>query len=186
MAVLLFFLLFTSVLCENPYSFYMFENVESSMKLFNQEIQFLEELQDYKSVLEDTKQIIEDIKFHQPKDLLNPIDSTYRLYKNVFEVKLKLYKNFQRLKKFKFSPLNVTLNDYYGALNGILLLQDTYEFDINKLLIGSIEFIDHENNFQRFQSFEKLQIEDLIEIAKIAKEKKLYDKAILFMQTSNR
>ena len=101
-------------------------------------------------------------------------------------MKWKISEKLKKLRNFKFSQLNVTSNDYKGALNGLLLLQDTYEFDISQTLNGNIEFIDHENNYQKFQSYEKLQVEDLIEIAKIAKDKKLFDKSVLFMQVANR
>ena len=91
------------------------------------------------------------------------------------------------MKNFQWSKLNVTLQDYKGALNGLLLLQDTYEFDISKVATdGSIEFLDHENNYQKFQSIEKLKAEDLLEIAKVARNKKLFDRAIQFMQVANR
>ena len=74
MAVLLFLLLFTqSVHSENPFSFYLFENVEGTSKLFSQEIQLLQELREYKVVLEDLHENMASVKFHQPKDLLNPI-----------------------------------------------------------------------------------------------------------------
>ena len=81
MAVLLFLLLFTqSVHSENPYSFYLFENVEGTSKLFNQEIQLLEELKEYKSGLKVLQENMASIKFHIPKDLLNPIGNLIILY----------------------------------------------------------------------------------------------------------
>ena len=189
MAVFHWFLfLWTFVSCEdNPYSFHLFENMEGTVKLFNQEKVLVEELQSYQLVLKDMHKVMSELKFHVAKDPLNPIDAAYRLNTNVKIVKEKLLEKLKIMKNFQWRELNVTVQDYKGALNGLLLLQDTYEFDINKVVTdGSIEFIDHENNYQKFQSIEKLTPEDLLEIAKVAKDKKLFDRAIQFMQVANR
>ena len=189
MAVFHWFLFLLSfVWCEdNPYSFNLFENMEGTVKLFNQEKLLIEELQRYQLVLQDLHKVMSELKFHIAKDPLNPIDATYRLNTNVKIVKEKLLKRLKNMKNFQWSKLNVTLQDYKGALNGLLLLQDTYEFDISKVATdGSIEFLDHENNYQKFQSIEKLKAEDLLEIAKVARNKKLFDRAIQFMQVANR
>ena len=74
-----------------------------------------------------------------------------------------------------------------GALNGILLLQDTYDFDVQSAVAkGTIEYMDHENQIKILKSGEKLVKSDLIDLSKVAKEKNLYDKAIMFMQEANK
>ena len=187
MAVFLILFLVSFVQCENPYSFHLFENVEGTVKLFHQEQRLIEELQSYHLVLQHMHKLMNELKFHQTKDPLNPIDASYRMKTNVFDVKRKLYERLKIMKSFPWSPLNVTLQDYQGALNGLLLLQDTYEFDIDKTVTeGSIEFIDHENQYQKFEGIERLKPEDLFAIAKVAKQKKLFDRAIQFMEVANR
>ena len=47
---------------------------------------------------------------------------------------------------------------------------------------GTIEYIDHENQYRVLNPGMKLRKSDLIDLAKTAKEKNLYDKAIIFMQ----
>ena len=79
--------------------------------------------------------------------------------------------------------LNPLFMIFLGALNGILLLQDTYEFDVNSAISkGTIEYIDHENHYKILNPGKKLRKSDLIDLAKISKKKNLYDKAIIFMQ----
>ena len=46
--------------------------------------------------------------------------------------------------------------------------------------------MDHENQIKILKSGEKLVKSDLIDLSKMAKEKNLYDKAIMFMQEANK
>ena len=46
---------------------------------------------------------------------------------------------------------------------------------------GTIEYMDHENQIKILKSGEKLVKSDLIDLSKVAKEKNLYDKAIMFI-----
>ena len=68
-----------------------------------------------------------------------------------------------------------------------MLLQDTYDFDVQSAVAkGTIEYMDHENQIKILKSGEKLVKSDLIDLSKVAKEKNLYDKAIMFMQEANK
>ena len=67
------------------------------------------------------------------------------------------------------------------------MLQDTYDFDVQSAVAkGTIEYMDHENQIKILKSGEKLVKSDLIDLSKMAKEKNLYDKAIMFMQEANK
>ena len=67
------------------------------------------------------------------------------------------------------------------------MLQDTYDFDVQSAVAkGTIEYMDHENQIKILKSGEKLVKSDLIDLSKVAKEKNLYDKAIMFMQEANK
>ena len=61
-------------------------------------------------------------------------------------------------------------------------MQDTYEFDVNSAVTkGTIEYFDHENNFNVLEAGQKLDKNGLLDLAKRAKEKNLYDKSIIYM-----
>ena len=76
-------------------------------------------------MLEEHKRLVQYVKknWHQPKSLLNPIDSYKRLSQNVFGAKQILQETLTKLTKFKLEKFNSTSKDYQGALNGLLLLQ---------------------------------------------------------------
>jgi len=175
---------------ENPYSFYLFENNEGCVRTFKSELQAVEQLKDYKILLtEYKKQLIYAMKnWHHSKSLHNPIDSYKRLVVNFYSTKKILYDNLTKLSKFKLNNrFNSTSKDYEGALNGILLLQDTYDFDVQSAVAkGTIEYMDHENQIRILKSGVKLVKSDLIDLSKVAKEKNLYDKAIMFIMEANK
>ena len=178
-------------LCEdsNPYSFYLFENAESCVKTFNSELQLVQQLKSYRKLLNETKQLLH--MFHHPKSWTNPIDSVLTLKDNFFNFKNALLTKFELVNAVK-QQLELSLNlasvqDFHGALNGILLLQDTYEFDIHAASTsGNLEYFELDQNLRIIPGGEKLQKKDLIQLATLAQEKKLYDKAILFLKEATR
>ena len=82
---------------------------------------------------------------------------------------------------------NTTEQDFQGALNGILLLQDTYDFDVQSANSrGTIDYVNHENQLISLEAGETLKKEDLVKLAKLAKERKMFDRAINYMLTAIR
>ena len=142
------FVIFITIWCkikcdaeeENPYSFHLFENIEGSIKTFKTELKLLKILKEYQTKLFQIKK-----HFKSSLTFLNfkynsqtPIQSFQFLIKN-YDFKLFCHENFEKLRHFGENitnqwqyRLNTTQKDYVGALNGLLLLQDTYGFQVNK------------------------------------------------------
>lgn len=156
------------------------------MKTFKSELQLVQQLKNYKNLLLETRTIL--LKFHHPKSWTNPIDSFLTLQKNFFNFKFSVVEKFEELKQhFNVSYNLASKQDYYGALNGILLLQDTYEFDVHAASTsGNLEYFDLDENLKIIRGGERLKKNELIELAKLAKKKKLYDKAIFFLKEATR
>ena len=124
---------------ENPYSFHLFENMEGSIKTFMTELKLLKILKDYQTKLVQIKKHLKSsLTFLNSTYSETPIQSFQFLINN-FNLKLFCHDNFEKLRQFGENitnqwqyRLNTTQKDYAGALNGILLLQDTYDFQVNK------------------------------------------------------
>lgn len=216
MSPVLFFLLFFSLVKaeedlfhKNQYSFYLFENQIGCVRTFKAELEMVKRLQEYRKILQSHKSKLEVIKqkWHHGKSKLNPIDSFKRLVNNNAQPQIDLNPDFQKLKNFnKTNLVKTTAMDYEGewfhplfkckffpncffsgALNGILLLQDTYEFEVREAVkTGRIAYFDHESSLKLIQSGEKLTKNDLLDLAKLSRKKNLYDRAIIFMQEAKR
>ena len=129
--------LFTFLQCgtcdvsENPYSFHLFENFEGNLRTFKSELQLMKSLQEYKMKLLKIKEKIKEMKFQKLKYHRAPVESFKFLMKH-FAFKREFVKNINQVKKmendFTENQINTTLTDYHGALNGLVLLQDTYDF----------------------------------------------------------
>ena len=66
-------------------------------------------------------------------------------------------------------------------------MQDTYEFRIDKAVSdGTIEYFDIDQNYKIISGGEKLRKDDLIDLSKLAKENKLYDKSINFLKEATK
>ena len=116
---------------ENPYSFHLFENFEGNLRTFKNELQLMKSLQDYKMKLLKIKKKIKDMKFQKLKYHRAPVES-FKFLKTHYIFKGDFVKNVNQMKKmendFTENQFNTTLIDYHGALNGLVLLQDTYDF----------------------------------------------------------
>ena len=135
MKIEIFFVIFITIWCkikceeeeeENPYSFHLFENMEGSIKTFKTELKLLKILKEYQAKLVQIKKHF--------KSSLTFLNSKYN-----YSFKIFCYENFEKLRQFGEYitnhwqyQLNTTEKDYVGALNGLLLLQDTYDFQVNK------------------------------------------------------
>ena len=124
---------------ENPYSFHLFENMEGSIKTFKTELKLLKILKDYQTKLVQIKKHFKSsLTFLNSKYSQTPIQS-FQFLVNNYSFKIFCYENFEKLRQFGEYitnhwqyQLNTTEKDYVGALNGLLLLQDTYDFQVNK------------------------------------------------------
>ena len=130
--------LFTFLQCgtcddsENQYSFHLFENFEGNLRTFKNELQLIKSLQEYKTKLLKIKDKIKEMKFQKLEYHRAPVES-FKFLMNHFVFKVQFLKNINQLSKqvqndFTENQINTSLLDYHGALNGLVLLQDTYDF----------------------------------------------------------
>jgi hypothetical protein len=107
------------------------------------------------------------------------LNETYTFFLNFF-----LQESFTNVTDL---PANSTLLDYNGALKGLLLLQDTYEFKVESaVLLGQINYLDSSGQSRVIHGGEKLVKEDLMQLTKLAEKEKYYDRAIEFLKTATR
>lgn len=103
----------------NPYACHMFENFEHNFKVFNQEQTLVRNLALLRTVLENQKSTLLAES--------NPVTSQNQTKKSVMKTIEETCQDFP------------TAIDFQGALNGMVLLHDTYQFDIPQLLNGTID-----------------------------------------------
>ena len=91
----------------------------------------MKSLQEYKMKLMKIKEKIKEMKFQKLEYHRAPVES-FKFLMRHFVFKRGFVTNMNQVKKmendFKENQINTSLIDYHGALNGLVLLQDTYDF----------------------------------------------------------
>jgi len=68
--------------------------------------------------------------------------------------------------------------DYNGAVKGLVMLYDTYLLDLKAAADGKVSYLSSQYLPMEFQGREKLQVEDLYELASKATSQLLFDTGV--------
>ena len=146
-----------------PFEFFMFENFEETQKILEKEINLFRILTNYRSTLKSRRDAIqkcvEKTRMRDSKDdtYVQRPTNAYSMLLDQLNIKHVLWPwpNHQKdwgeiLDSVKNSSESKfpSRQDYEGALRGLVLLFDTYQFDLNEASKGNLKIPQYEGKYR--------------------------------------
>ena len=185
---------------DNPVAFLRFEHHELSKETFLNEQKLVKSLKKIRQMLEVRRNMIKQFSAKVLGRNVNSIENTVHDTISAFSL-LKRSALFLPAVKSQFEKdlalqpqtlksINDTTSDfpndedYNGAVKGIVMLHETYEFYLDELTVGKVAYVTSDNVYKEFQGKEKLQIDDLHLMSEKAKSQMLFDVGIEFLRAA--
>ena len=185
---------------DNPVAFLRFEHHELSKETFLNEQKLVDSLKNIRQMLQARRNMIKQFSVKVAGRNVNTIENTVHDTISAFSllkrsaltlpsVKSQFDKDLTSHRQI-LKSINETTSDfpndddYNGAVKGIVMLHETYEFFLDETTAGKVSYMTSENMFKEFQGKEKLQIDDLHLMSEKAKSQMLFDVGIEFLRAA--
>ncbi len=148
---------------ESLFELDMFENAEITKEAFRAELQLVKELKNAKKALSER----------------------VALLKMSAKEQRSLWKTVLNLDSITNASVNFpTKEDFLGAKKGLVLLHETYQFDVNLLTRGRLLAKSYPLGALSFKNAHPLGLDDLLGLCRVAFSIKWYDRAIDFLRAA--
>jgi prolyl 4-hydroxylase len=183
---------------DNPVAFLRFEHHELSKETFLNEQKLVESLKNIRQMLDKRRNAIKQFSTKvrgrntvSTESKVHDTISAFSLLKRGALILPTIQSSFKKdLELFPqiLTSLNETSSDFpdqedfNGAVKGMVMLHETYEFHLDSTTEGKIVYLTSDQMFKEFQGREKLQVDDLYLMSEKAKSQLLYDVGIEFLR----
>jgi prolyl 4-hydroxylase len=185
---------------DNPFVFLRFEHHELSKETFLKEQKSVELLKRLRETLasrrKSIKKFVDKVKGKNDRDRVSNSCDTITAFNvikrssvNVPFLRSQFKEDLAAIPAIRLS-VNQSIEDfpdnedYNGALKGLVMLQDTYDLDLDAATEGNVAYYSSQFLYKEFQGKEKLQVEDLYDLANKATSQLLFDTGIVFLQAA--
>ena len=168
---------------DSKFEFGLFENFDITRSTFRDESKLHWQLLQYRTHLVEKRSVFNQIVRGQ-KSLLGgvvhgPFEKIKQGHRRIFDKRSGNSSSSTGLLEKSFA----TATDWYGALKALLTLYDTYKPTVTGLLRGEISSLNFGER-KILKAKEKLDVYDLIDLAKVAYEIGWYDAAVDFAKVA--
>ena len=183
---------------DSPVAFLRFEHHELSKETFINEQKLVQSLKNVRKMLEERRNMIKQFSakilgrnFDSTESKVHDTISAFSLIKRgaliLPSIRSSLKRDFDLFPQI-LKSINETCSDFpdskdhNGAVKGMVMLHETYEFFLDSTTEGKISYISSDRAYTEFQGREKLDIDDLYLMSEKAKTQLLYDVGIEFLR----